>query len=85
MTMEAGIRNVILSQSTTAGLADTLTEDTPLFESQALDSLGIFELIVHLEQKYGIQILDEEAVPENFGTVATIARFVEGKLAAQSA
>jgi acyl carrier protein len=85
MTLEAGVREVILSQGSTSGLEDVLTNDLPLLETQALDSLAIFELIVNLEQRYGIQILDEEAVPENFGTVTAIAKFVESKLAQKSA
>jgi acyl carrier protein len=81
MTLEAGIREMIVSQGATSGLDDVLTDDLPLFETQALDSLGMFELIVNLEQRFGIEIFDEEAVPENLGTVTAIARFVETKLA----
>ena len=44
-----------------------------------LDSMGIFDLVTHLEQRYGVVIFDEELVPENFGTVAAIARLVESK------
>lgn len=85
MTIEAGIREVIISQAATSGLEGILTDDLQLFETQALDSLGIFELIVNLEQRYGIEILDDEAVPENFGTVKAIAKFVETKLAQKTA
>lgn len=85
MTIEAGIREVIVSQAGTSGLESILTDDLQLFETQALDSLGIFELIVNLEQRYGIEILDDEAVPENFGTINAIARFVEAKLAQKTA
>jgi len=85
MTIEAGIREVIISQSGTSSLESILTDDLPLFETQALDSLAIFELIVGLEQRYGIEIFDDEAVPENFGTVKAIAQFVESKLAQRSA
>jgi len=44
-----------------------------------LDSMGIFELVTHLEQRFGVEIFDEELLPENFGTVASIARLVESK------
>jgi len=56
-----------------------LDADTPLLEHDLLDSIGIYELVVHLEERYKITIFDEEVVPENFGTIASLAKLVEGK------
>lgn len=82
MSTTTDLRQLILEGSNSDDLADRLTDDYPLLENQVIDSMGIFELVNALEQRYGIEILDEELVPENFGTLSTISRFVERKRAA---
>ena len=44
-----------------------------------LDSLGIEQLINHLEEEYRIEFDDEELVWENFATVDTVAALVDTK------
>ena len=79
MSIESTIRDFIVNEAGGEAYAAELTDDFPLLESQVLDSMGLYELVTDLEQRYGIEISDEELVPENFGTVAAIARLVEAK------
>jgi acyl carrier protein len=44
-----------------------------------LDSLGIFSVVSFVESEFGIEVQDEALVPENFGTIAGIARLVGTK------
>lgn len=53
--------------------------NTSLLDSGLIDSTGIFELVSFLESDFGIQVADEDIVPENFETVRRIATFVDGK------
>ena len=76
--VEATIRDYIQS-ALAAASPDELDVDTQLLESNLLDSLGIYELVVFLEQRYEIEILDEEVVPENFSTIASLAELVGAK------
>jgi acyl carrier protein len=46
-----------------------------------VDSIGMLELTVHLEETYGIAIAAEEVTPQDFGTVGSLARFVQRKVA----
>lgn len=82
MSIESTIRDFIVKEAGGEAHAAELTDDFPLLESQVLDSMGLYELVTDLEQRYGIEISDEELVPENFGTVASIARLVEAKQSA---
>ena len=41
--------------------------------------MGIFQVVSFLEAEYGIEIDDEDLVPDNFGTIEGIARLVESK------
>lgn len=52
---------------------------TPVLESGALDSLGILQLTMLLGETFNVEIEDEDFVPENFGTVSDIARFIVRK------
>jgi acyl carrier protein len=56
-----------------------LPADYPLIEGDVLDSMGIFELVTFLEGRFDIIIDDEELVPDNFASVAAIARLVAAK------
>jgi acyl carrier protein len=53
--------------------------DTSLLDSGLMDSTGIFELVSFLESEFGIEVGDEEIVPEHFENVRLIATFVDGK------
>jgi acyl carrier protein len=56
-----------------------LTPDLNLLENGVLDSLGIFQTVGFLEDEYGVEVQDNELVPENFATLASIAALLESK------
>ena len=57
---------------------EDIDADAPLFgEGLGLDSIDVLELIVMMEQVYGIKIKDPSAGKDIFKSVRTIAAFVE--------
>jgi acyl carrier protein len=50
--------------------------------SGTLDSTGILELIMFVEERFGLKVADEEMLPENFDSVNAIASFIARKRAA---
>ncbi len=60
----------------------TLTEETSLLDSGTVDSTGVLEIISFLEQEFGIQISDDEMIPDNLDSVSKIAKFVGKKKSA---
>lgn len=62
------------------GEGDTLKGDTSFLEEGIIDSTGILELVMFLEETYGIKIEDNELVPENFDTLEKIAQYLEMKV-----
>jgi acyl carrier protein len=76
--IETVIRDFIATEMGRAPIAE-LQVDTPMLENDLLDSVGVYEVVVFLEEHYGIEILDEEMVPENFGTISSLAKLVESK------
>ena len=53
--------------------------DEGLLDSGLIDSAGIFDLVAFIESTFGVEISDEETVPEHFDTLRAIAAFVESK------
>jgi acyl carrier protein len=49
-----------------------LSNETLLLEEGILDSLGLLQLVVFLEERFGITVAEADLVPENFASVGTI-------------
>jgi acyl carrier protein len=56
-----------------------LTDDTPLLESGILDSLSLLQLVVFLEERFGITVGDADLLPQNFETVNTICAYLRAR------
>ncbi len=77
-TIEA-LRDFIVSELRWGGEVGDLTPEFALIENHVIDSLGLFMLVSFVETRFGVQVGDEELVPENFGTLDAIADLVERK------
>ncbi|MGH2787252.1 MAG: acyl carrier protein [Actinomycetota bacterium] len=73
------IREFIVSDLNWTGNGAELTDDYPLLEKRVLDSVGILNLVSFVEEEFGVQVEDTEIVPQNFGTIASIAALVTSK------
>jgi acyl carrier protein len=85
MTIEDRVRRFIVEELHYDGQPASLSNDLPLIEKNVLDSLGIFQLVSFLESEFGIEVADEELVPEHFGTIGAVARLVQSKNATHGA
>jgi acyl carrier protein len=50
-----------------------------LLASDLLDSMGITQTVVFLEERFGVEVGDEDLVPENFRSIDAMLAFVRGK------
>ncbi|MEJ6554730.1 acyl carrier protein [Microbacterium esteraromaticum] len=79
LTVDARIEDFILS-SFLFGDAERMPSRTEsLLETGVIDSTGVLELIEFLESEFGLQVLDDESVPENLDSIDNLARFVAAK------
>ncbi len=62
------------------GDGESLKEDTSFLEKGIIDSTGILELVMFLEETYNIKIEDDELIPENLDNLQNIARFIDRKV-----
>ena len=68
-----------LIQNVTGGRE--VADDEPLIENGVLTSLQTVELVMFLEERFGIVIEDEEFDEENFGSIEAISELVASKAA----
>lgn len=53
-----------------------LPDDASLLDMGVVDSTGVLELVLLLEENFAIQVKDAAIVPENFDSVDRIVSFV---------
>lgn len=63
------------------GSGAQLDDDAPLVERNILDQTGVVELVLFIEETYGVDVADADVTPENFDTVNAIANYVYTLLA----
>ncbi len=62
-------------------VAPTAIDDNKsLMDDYGVDSVSLLELVVGVEEEFGIVIPDEEFSIRHFETVAALAAFVRGKM-----
>jgi len=56
-----------------------LAEDASFLEEGIVDSTGVLELVMFVEETFNIAVEDQEIVPENFDSVGQLAAYVRRK------
>jgi len=54
--------------------------DASFLENGIVDSMNILQLVMFVEENFSVTVGDSDIVPDNFDSVAKIARFVRSKL-----
>ncbi|MBL7687768.1 MAG: acyl carrier protein [Bdellovibrionaceae bacterium] len=62
-----------------SSISEEITDDFGLIESGVLDSIGIFNLVAHLEKTYNISIEASDLVESNFRSINAITSFVKAR------
>ena len=75
------VRTYLLDNFLMGGTEQDIQDGTSFMGSHILDSTGFIELISYLEEQFGIQVTDDEMVPENLDSLKNIEQFVSGKRA----
>lgn len=59
--------------------------DDSFMENGIVDSTGVLELIMWVEQNFGIKVDDAEVLPENFDSIRSLTDYAERKMSAKMA
>ncbi|MDA3917545.1 MAG: acyl carrier protein [Deltaproteobacteria bacterium] len=60
--------------------SNDLDESDSLLENGIIDSVGMLELVDYLEEKFSIQIDEDDLMPENFDSLTAINDYVSSKI-----
>jgi acyl carrier protein len=80
LDIEAGVRGFI-TDNFLFGQPMELPSDESLLALGLIDSTGVLELIMFLEEQYLINVEDQELLPSNLDSINNITQFVMKKLA----
>lgn len=61
------------------GRADGFQNDAPLL-GNVIDSQGVIELVAFVQQRFKIEVADEEVTTDNLATLNSVVAFVETKV-----
>jgi acyl carrier protein len=81
-SIEQEIRQFIIDNFLFGEPEPQLSNDDSLLDQGIIDSMGVLELVTFLEDKYEIEIPDDELVPTNLDSVNRMVEFVQRKVCA---
>jgi acyl carrier protein len=79
MTIEAKLRTYILEDFLFTDDESALSSSDSFLEKGIVDSTGIMEVIFFINDEFGIEVEDDEMIPENLDSVNKIIAFIEKK------
>jgi acyl carrier protein len=82
MSTEQKLRKYILETYLFTTDDGALANDDSFLDKGIIDSTGILELVMYLEEEFGLAVADEELLPENLDSINNLVTFVERKQAA---
>ncbi len=73
------IRNYLTENFLFSGNGFSLDDDASLLDTGIVDSTGVLEVILFVEETFEIEVADEDVTPDNFDSVNRIAAYVASK------
>jgi acyl carrier protein len=77
--LRSQLKNMIVERLFLNVNPEEIGDDENLMDEYNIDSVNLFEIIVGLEDEFGIQLEEEDFNVETFSTVSNIAGFVQSK------
>jgi acyl carrier protein len=56
-------------------------DDASFLQEGIVDSVGVLELVLFVEETFGVEVDDQEIVPDNFDSVDKLANYIRSKAA----
>ncbi len=78
--VKAQIRRYVAENLLFSGNGFDIGDDTSFLDEGIVDSTGVVELVLFVEETFGIAVEDDEIVPDNFDTVNNLAAYIQRKL-----
>ena len=79
-TIEADVREFVTDNFLFGRKNVSLGSDDSLLEEGLIDSTGVLELVMFIENKFEIAVDDDDLVPDNPDSINCLIAFIENKL-----
>tara|TARA_R110002111_G_scaffold248400_1_gene312068 strand:- start:89648 stop:89905 length:258 start_codon:yes stop_codon:yes gene_type:complete len=79
-SIQSEIRNFVADNFLFGEDPESLLNDDSFLETGIIDSTGVLELVAFIEDKYSVEVDDDELVPENLDSIDRLINFIESKL-----
>ncbi len=79
METKTKVKSFILENFLFTDDVGAIDEADSFMEKGIVDSTGILEIIYFLEDEFGIEVKDDEMIPENLDSILQITKFIERK------
>jgi acyl carrier protein len=81
MIVEEQIRQYVADNFLFSDDGYQLSDDASFLEEGIVDSTGVLELVMFVEETFNVTVEDEEILPENFDSVGQLAAYICRKTA----
>jgi acyl carrier protein len=85
MVSDAGLAGPIRALLAEKLLVEVESDDTDLLKTGLIDSLALIQLLLHLEERFGVKLALDELEIEDLRSVGSIARLLARQDAPQAA
>jgi acyl carrier protein len=79
MTIEDQIRRYVADNFLFSDDSHALAEEMSFLEEGIVDSTGVLELVMFVEEMFGLTVEDDDIVPENFDSVGQLGAYIRRK------
>ncbi len=79
ITIEATLRHHLAQEILFTGSTYRHHDDDSFLENGIVDSMGVMQLVMYVEEHFGVNVNDADIVPDNFDSVARLAAYIRRK------
>jgi acyl carrier protein len=82
MDVKDQIRHYVVENLLFGSDGIALQDNTSFLKEGIVDSTGVVELVLFVEETFGIEVDDDDIVPDNFDSIGNLATYITRRRAA---
>ena len=84
INMSATLRSFIAENLLYSDDGFAYSDDASFLEEGIINSLGVIELVLFVEQQCGVPVDDQDVTPENFNSITRLTNYMLRKMSAEA-
>lgn len=73
------LRSFIAEEMLFSGSDYPYPDDASFLENGIVDSMGVMQLVMFIEERFGMPVHDSEIIPDNFDSIERLGAYVQRK------